>query len=85
MCEKGPLYSSDLGLDRENRVHGQTVMTLDEARDAAELGALLTALAAANGDLTVAAEKLDTSRAALCRLMQKHRIGVSTPQLVIDR
>lgn len=82
MCERGPLYSSDLDLD--NRSQGRMVMTLDEACDAAELSALLTALAAANGDIAAAAEKLETSREALCRLMQKHRIDVSSPQLVVD-
>ena len=84
MCEKGPLYSSDLDLDFDHRVHGQMVMTLDEARDAAELSALLTALAAANGDIAVAAERLETSRTALCRLMLRHRIDVTSPQLVVD-
>jgi DNA-binding NtrC family response regulator len=84
MCSKGPLYSSDLDLDFDHRVHGQLVMTLDEARDAAELSALLTALAAANGDIAVAAERLETSRAGLCRLMQKHRIDLTSPQLVVD-
>ena len=84
MCEKGPLYSSDLDLDFDHRVHGQMVMTLDEARDAAELSALLTALAAANGDIAVAAERLATSRTALCRLMLRHRIDVTSPQLVVD-
>jgi DNA-binding NtrC family response regulator len=84
LCEKGPLYSSDLDLDFDHRVHGQMVMTLDEARDAAELSALLTALAAANGDIAVAAERLETSRAALCRLMLRHRIDLTSPQLVVD-
>lgn len=84
MCKRGPLYSSDLDLDFDHRVHGQMVMTLDEARDAAELSALLTALAAANGDIAVAAERLETSRAALCRLMLRHRIDVTSPQLVVD-
>ncbi len=84
-CENGPLCSSDLGLDRENRVHGRLLMTLDEARDAAEFSALLAALTAANGELAVAAKKLETSRVALLRLMQKHGIDVSSPQLVIDR
>jgi DNA-binding NtrC family response regulator len=81
MCERGPLYSSDLDLD--NRSQGRLVMTLDEACDAAELSALLTALAAANGDIAAAAKKLETSREAVCRLMQKHRIDVSSPQLVV--
>ena len=84
-CEKGPLYSSDLGLDRENRIRGRLVMTLEEARDAAEFSALLAALTAANGELSLAAEKLETSRVALFRLMQKHGIDVNSPQLVIDR
>ena len=83
MCERGPLHSSDLDLD--SRARGCCTTTLDEARDAAELSALLTALAAANGDLGAAAAKLDTSRTALCRLMQKHRIDVTSPQLVVDR
>ena len=82
MCEQGPLYSGDLGLD--SRARDCRMTTLDEACDAAELSALLTALAAANGDLGVAAKKLETSRAALCRLMQKHRIDVTSPQLVVD-
>ena len=82
MCERGPLYSSDLDLD--NRTQGRVAMTLEEAREAAELSALLTALAVSNGDLAVAAAKLETSRAALCRLMQKHRIDVTSPQLVVD-
>ncbi len=82
MCERGPLYSCDLDLD--NRTQGRVAMTLEEAREAAELSALLTALAVSNGDLAVAAAKLETSRAALCRLMQKHRIDVMSPQLVVD-
>ena len=82
MCEKGPLYSNDLDLD--GRALGRVTMTLEEARDAAELSALLTALAAANGDLADAASKLETTPAALCRLMQKHRIDVASPQLVVD-
>ncbi len=81
MCEKGPLFSSDLDLD--SRTQGRLTMTLDEARDAAELSALLTALAAANGDLRITAAKLETSRSAVCRLMQKHRIDVTSPQLVV--
>ncbi len=84
MCGKGPLYSSDLDLDFDNRVHGQLVMTLDEARDAAELSALLTALTAADGDIAVAAKMLQTSRTALCRIMLRHRIDVASPQLVVD-
>ena len=84
-CEKGPLYSSDLGLDREDRVHGQVVVSLDEARNAAELGALLAALTAADGELAAAAARLETSRVALFRLMQKHGIDLTTPQLVVDR
>jgi DNA-binding NtrC family response regulator len=82
MCERGPLYSSDLDLD--NRTQGRVAMTLEEAREAAALSALLTALAISNGDLAVAATRLETSRAALCRLMQKHRIDVTSPQLVVD-
>lgn len=82
LCERGPLYSGDLGFD--SRTQSRLTMTLDEARDAAELSALLTALAAANGDLGVAAAKLQTTRTALCRLMQKHRIDVTSPQLVVD-
>lgn len=80
MCEKGPLYSSDLDLD--SRARGRRTMTLDEARDAAELSALLTALAAANGDVAIAAAKLETSRAELYCLLQKHRIDIASPQLV---
>ena len=82
MCERGPLYSADLDLD--SRAQGRFTMTLDEARDAAELSALLTALAAANGDFAVAAAKLETSRAEVYDLMKKHRIDVASPQLVID-
>ena len=82
MCEKGPLSSGDLDLG--NRVRGRAAMTLDEAREAAELSALLAALAAADGDLGRAAVRLGTSRAALCRLMHKHRIEVASPQLVVD-
>jgi DNA-binding NtrC family response regulator len=82
MCERGPLYSGDLDLD--GRARGRVTMTLDEARDAAELSALLTALARANGDLAIAASRLETTRVALCRLMQKHRIDVASPQLVVD-
>jgi DNA-binding NtrC family response regulator len=82
MCEKGPLYSVDLDLDE--RSQGRLMMTLDEARDAAELSALLTALAATNGNLAIAAEKLEISRAAICRLIRKHGLDLTTPQLVID-
>ncbi len=82
MCESGPLYSSDLDLD--GRTQGRFTMTLAEARDAAELSALLTALAAADGDFAIAAETLETSRAELYKLMKKHRIDVASPQLVID-
>ena len=80
MCERGPLYSSDLDLD--SRAQGRFTMTLDEARDAAELSALLAALAAANGDFAAAAAKLETSRAELYKLMKKHRVDVASPQLV---
>ena len=82
MCERGPLYSSDLDLD--NRTQGRIAMTLEEARDAAELSALLTALAVSSGDLAIAAARLETSRAAVCQLMQKHRIDVASPQLVVN-
>jgi DNA-binding NtrC family response regulator len=81
MCERGPLYSGDLDLD--SRAQGRFTMTLDEARDAAELSALLTALAAANGDFAIAAAKLETSRAELYKLMKKHRIDIASPQLLI--
>ena len=81
MCEKGPLFSGDLDLD--SRTQGRLTMTLDEAREAAELSALLTALAAANGDLGIAAAKLETSRATVGQLMQKHRIDMTSPQLVV--
>jgi DNA-binding NtrC family response regulator len=81
MCERGPLYSSDLDLD--SRAQGRFSMTLDEARDAAELSALLTALASANGDVGTAAAKLETSRAELCTLLKKHRIDVASPHLII--
>lgn len=83
MCERGPLYSSDLDLD--SRAQGRFTMTLDEARDAAELSALLTALAAANGDFADAAVRLETSRAELYDLMRKHRIDVASPQLVVGK
>lgn len=81
MCEKGPLYSSDLDLD--SRAQGRFTMTLDEARDAAELSALLTALAAANGDIAIAAAKLETSQSELFGLVRKHRIDVASPQMVV--
>jgi transcriptional regulator of acetoin/glycerol metabolism len=70
MCEKGPLTRADLGLER--RSHNRQLMTIDEARDAAEVRAILNALDASGGKISDAAQILGVSRMTLYRLMKKH-------------
>ena len=82
MCEKGPLSCEDLGLER--RACARKVMTLEEALDAAELRAVLTALEASANSVTVAAEKLGISRMTLYRLMTKHNVDNGLPELVTE-
>jgi len=82
MCEKGPLSREDLGLER--RACARKVMTLEEALDAAELRAVLTALEASANSVTVAAEKLGISRMTLYRLMTKHNVDNGLPELVTE-
>ena len=70
MCERGPLTREDLGLER--RSHARDLMTLDEARDAAEVRAILNALDESEGRVAAAAQILGISRMTLYRLMKKH-------------
>lgn len=72
LCESGPLSREDLGLERRAFPRGN--MTLDEARTAAEMRAILTALDRTSGNITVAADQLGVCRMTLYRLMKKHCI-----------
>jgi DNA-binding NtrC family response regulator len=70
MCDEGPVSREDLGLER--RAFPRENMTLDEARTAAEMRAILTALDRTSGNITVAADQLGVCRMTLYRLMKKH-------------
>ena len=80
MCEKGPLTREDLGLER--RSHARDLVTIEEARDAAEVRAILNALDASGGRMKTAAEILGISRMTLYRLMKKHDFADGLRELV---
>lgn len=80
MCERGPLTREDLGLER--RSHTRELMTIDEARDAAELRAIMNALDATGGKVSAAAEILGVSRMTLYRLMKKHDFDSGLRELI---
>jgi DNA-binding NtrC family response regulator len=82
MCEKGPLTRADLGLER--RSYDRQLMTIDEARDAAEVRAILNALDATGGRVSAAAGMLGISRMTLYRLMRKHEIATVLENLAMD-
>jgi DNA-binding NtrC family response regulator len=80
MCEKGPLTREDLGLER--RSHGRDLMTIEEARDAAEVRAIMNALDASGGRISDAAKILGVSRMTIYRLMKKHDFDNGLRELV---
>jgi DNA-binding NtrC family response regulator len=82
MCEKGPLTRADLGLER--RSYDRQLRTIDEARDAAEVRAILNALDATGGRVSAAAGMLGISRMTLYRLMRKHEIATVLENLAMD-
>jgi transcriptional regulator of acetoin/glycerol metabolism len=59
-------------------------MTIDEARDAAEVRAILNALDATGGRVSAAAGMLGISRMTLYRLMRKHEIATVLENLAMD-
>jgi len=78
--DRGPISRQDLGLER--REAPRVGMTLDDARVAAEIRALMTALDNTSGKVTPAARQLGVSRMTLYRLMEKHGIGYSEGQVI---
>jgi DNA-binding NtrC family response regulator len=82
MCDRGPLTREDLGLER--RSHTRELVTIDEARDAAEVRAILNALDTTGGRISDAAKTLGVSRMTLYRLMRKHAIKTILEDLSMD-
>jgi DNA-binding NtrC family response regulator len=82
MCDRGPLTREDLGLERRYNVRG--LMTIDEARDAAEVRAILNALDASGDKVSDAAQMLGVSRMTLYRLMRKHQFDSGLRDLVTN-
>ena len=82
LAEKGPLSRVDLGLER--RTNSRQVMTLDDARDEAEVRAILAALDSSAGSMGMAADTLGVSRMTLYRLIKKHEIGNSVRGIPAD-
>jgi DNA-binding NtrC family response regulator len=74
MCERGPLTREDLGLERRFNYRG--LMTIDEARDTAEVRAILNALDVSGHKVSDAAQILGISRMTLYRLMKKHDFAI---------
>jgi DNA-binding NtrC family response regulator len=72
MAEGRLVSSVDLGFDGSDSP--RTPLTLDQARDRAELQILLGALDRHRGNVTRAARDLDVSRVTLYRLLEKHGI-----------
>lgn len=82
MCEQGPITREDLGLER--RAYARRATTLAEARCAAEIRAILTALDLSAGNISVAANTLGVSRMTLYRLMKKHKIDSDIVGALVD-
>jgi DNA-binding NtrC family response regulator len=77
--DRGPISRRDLGLER--RRAPRIGITLDEARQAAELAAILTALDRSSGNVTLAAQQLGVCRMTLYRLMERHNIDYSDGEI----
>jgi DNA-binding NtrC family response regulator len=70
---QGPFITpADLRLER--RTHRRDLVTLQEAREAAEKDAIRSALRRTGQNMTRAAEQLQISRMTLYRLLQKHGV-----------
>jgi DNA-binding NtrC family response regulator len=72
MCETRLITPTDLGLER--RSSRRSIMSLDDARGAAEKEAILYALQRAGNNISQAARELRISRVTLYRLMEKYSI-----------
>ncbi|GHC29026.1 sigma-54 dependent transcriptional regulator [Aidingimonas halophila] len=72
MCERRLIRPADMGLER--RHNSREVLTLEQARDAAERDALVAALARNKYKIQNAAKELGVSRVTLYRLIDKHDI-----------
>jgi transcriptional regulator of acetoin/glycerol metabolism len=73
MCDRQLIGPTDLGL--EKRAMRRRVMTLDEARDAAEKQAIAAALRHTDRNITLAARQLGVSRVTLYRLLSRHDLS----------
>ena len=65
------LFPADLFPERQTEAEGDHMLTLAEARDAAERAQIITALERAQGHVTEAAKLLQVSRTTLWEKMQK--------------
>ena len=74
MCENRVIRPVDLGFSELQPEFG--LVTLEEARTAAESEAIRNALAVSGNNLSRVAKELGTSRPTLYRLMEKHGLGV---------
>ncbi|WP_148252384.1 sigma-54 dependent transcriptional regulator [Aidingimonas lacisalsi] len=72
MCERRLIRPADMGLER--RLNSREILTLEQARDAAEREALIAALARNKFKVQNAAKELGVSRVTLYRLIDKHQI-----------
>lgn len=74
MCEGRMLSAADLGLDR--RKSSRRILRLDDARDNAEIDAIISGLKQSRNNVSLAAKTLGVSRVTLYRLMEKHSISL---------
>lgn len=73
MCDNRLIQPEDLGIER--RSLPRTIMTLEEARDAAERDILLAALGRNHNQVQPTSRELGVSRVTVYRLMEKHGIS----------
>jgi two-component system NtrC family response regulator len=77
ICSDKKIHPLDLGLSpapNANAVEEGPLMTIREAREAAEVTAVRQALAATDGNITQAAKLLEVSRPTLHDLIKKHGV-----------
>ena len=72
MAEGDYLQPQDIDLD----VTGRSLLTLKQARDAAEISAIKQVLARHDGNISKAAQDLDVSRPTLHDLIKKHGVTI---------
>jgi len=77
MCDGHGISAADIGISPETVEQGAQQLNLRQVRDEAERGAVLRALARANGNLSKAADALGVSRPTLYELIR--RFGLKSP------